>query len=632
MVGKELNHYRILRELGRGGMGAVYAAEDSKLHRQVAIKVLPEEVADDDERLRRFQREARAVAALNHPNIVVVHSVEESAGAHFITMELVEGGPLADVIPAGGLPLEKFFDYGVALADAVSAAHESGITHRDLKPTNVMVTPDERIKVLDFGLAKLAEPELSDDDETQLQTASLTSDGKIVGTAAFMSPEQAEGKPVDHRADIFALGILLFQMATGDRPFKGESTISLLSSIMKDPAPSATDLKPGLPRHLARVISRCLEKNPEHRYQSAKDVRNELNGLRQEVASGYSSASAVESLESDSAGGKGRVLGLVAAGVVVLAGLVYFLRGSGTDPAPVAMAPQLLSIATADSTSGVYYPLGRGMANVLEREVEGLQMEVLATDGSFENALLVDSGEATLALIQSDVAFHSVHTDRVLGHRSERMVGLMALSQEQFHVLVRNDRGVTSLDDFRGREVNLNLPESGSRFTTEMVLSHFGIGVEEMKASFLSTLESNVALLDGTIAVSTQWVSAPGPDMMPVFRSGDVGLLSIPPDLIAGLRTAQPFLTPGRIPRGTYPNQEQDIDTVAVKSLLVASADLPDQLVTQMLDALFANIPDLIAAHPRAAEISFDRSFRLEDGMSIPLHPAAEAYWRSHAP
>jgi TRAP transporter TAXI family solute receptor len=630
MVGKELNHYRILRELGRGGMGAVYAAEDSKLHRQVAIKVLPEEVADDDERLRRFQREARAVAALNHPNIVVVHSVEESAGAHFITMELVEGGPLADVIPAGGLSLEKFFDYGVALADAVSSAHENGITHRDLKPTNVMVTPDERIKVLDFGLAKLAEPEVSDDDETQLQTASLTGDGKIVGTAAFMSPEQAEGKPVDHRADIFALGILLFQMATGERPFKGDSTISLLSSIMKDPAPSATDLKPGLPRHLARVISRCLEKNPEHRYQSAKDVRNELNGLRQEVASGHSSSSVAQPPVTTSSGGRGRILGLVAAGLVVVAALGYFLRG-GESP-PVTVVPQLLSIATADSTSGVYYPLGRGMANVLEQEIEGLQMEVLATDGSFENALLLDGGEATLALIQSDVAFHSVHTDRVLGHQSEQMVGLMALSQEQFHVLVRKDRGVSTLGDFRGLEVNLNLPESGSRFTTEMVLSHFGIGVDEMKASFLSTLESNVALLDGTIAVSTQWVSAPGPDMMPVFRSGAVGLLSIAPDLIAGLRTAQPFLTPGRIPRGTYPNQGEDVDTVAVKSLLVASASLPDELITAILDALFANIPDLIAAHPRAAEISFDRSFRLEDGMSIPLHPAAEAYWRERSP
>ncbi len=627
MVGKELNHYKILRELGRGGMGTVYAAEDTRLGRQVALKVLPEEVADDDERLRRFQREARAVAALNHPNIVVVHSVEESDGSHFITMELVEGRPLADVIPAGGLPLETFFDYGIALAEAISAAHESGITHRDLKPTNVMVTPEGRIKVLDFGLAKLAEPEVSEEDVTQLQTASLTADGKIVGTAAFMSPEQAEGKAVDHRADIFALGILLFQMATGDRPFKGDSTISLLSSIIKDRAPAATELKPELPRHLARVISRCLEKNPEHRYQSAKDIRNELTGLRQEIASGDTGAPPPEVPSAPRS--RGRVLAMVAAGLAVIAALGYFFRDDEAG-APV-VTPRLISIATADSTSGVYYPLGRGIGNVLEREIEGLQVEVLPSEGSFENATLVDSGEASLALVQTDVAFHSVQTERVLGHRSDQIVGLMALYQEQAHILVRRDRGITSLEDFRGQTVNLNLPASGSRFTTEMMLSHFGIGTDEMETSFLSSLEANIALLDGTLSVSTQWIAAPAPDLVSVFRSGAIELLSIDPELIRGLRTAQPFLMPGVIPRGTYPNQTQDIDTVAVMTLLVGSASLPDALVTKILDALFGNIRDLIAGHPRAAEISIERAFRLEDGMSIPLHPAAEAYWRGHS-
>ncbi len=623
MLGKELNHYKILRELGRGGMGAVYAAEDTRLQRQIALKVLPEDVADDEERLRRFQREARAVAALNHPNIVVVHSVEESGGCHFITMELVEGGSLADVIPPGGLPLEKFFDYGIALAEAISAAHESGITHRDLKPTNVMVTPDGRIKVLDFGLAKLSEPEVSDEDETQLQTDSLTADGKIVGTAAFMSPEQAEGKPVDHRADIFSLGILLFQMATGDRPFKGESTISLLTAIIRDQAPSVTDLKANLPRHLARVIARCLEKNPEHRYQSAKDVRNELTGLRQELASGDTGAP--PPVATAVPGSRARVLGIVAAGLVVIAALGYVLRD---DEAAAPVAPRLISIATADSTSGVYYPLGRGMATVIEREIDAIQVEVLPSDGSFENAIMVDSGAATLALVQSDVAFHSVQTERVLGHRSDRIVGLMALYQEQAHIVVRSDRGIKSIDDFRGQTVNLNLPESGSRFTTETMLSHFGIDSSEMETSFLSSGEANIALLNGTLSVSTQWVAAPAPGLVSVLRSDGVELLSIDPELIRGLRTAQPFLMPDVISSRTYPNQTEDIETVAVMTLLVGSSSLPDALVTNILEALFSNIPDLIAGHPRASEISFDRAFRLEDGMSIPLHPAAEAYWR----
>ena len=286
MIGRNLSHYRILETLGKGGMGEVYVAEDPKLKRRVALKVLPPEMAADPDRCLRFEREAQALAALNHPNIVTVHSVEEADGIHFITMELVEGNPLSGQIREGGIPIDGLFDIAIPLADALAAAHERGITHRDLKPDNVMVTREGRVKVLDFGLAKLAEgTHATGGQATQLPTAMATQEGKILGTVAYMSPEQAEGKPVDARSDVFSLGILLYEMATGRRPFQGDTTISTITSIMRDTPRPITELSPRLPRHLGRIVTRCLTKDPERRYQTAKEVRNELEHLKAEFVS-----------------------------------------------------------------------------------------------------------------------------------------------------------------------------------------------------------------------------------------------------------------------------------------------------------------------------------------------------------
>ena len=267
-------------------MGEVYAAQDSKLGRKVALKVLPPEMADNPERRARFEREARAVAALNHPNIVTIHSVEEAEGVHFLTMELVDGQPLSALIPSQGMPLSELLKRGVAMADALSAAHALGITHRDLKPDNIMISTDGRLKILDFGLAKLREDAGSTAEATSLPTRSVTAEGKIVGTVAYMSPEQAEGKKVDERSDVFSMGIVLYQMATGRRPFDGDTPISTLSAILKDSPPSVTEINQSLPRHLGRVISYCLAKDPAQRYQSAMELRRELEGLREESQSG----------------------------------------------------------------------------------------------------------------------------------------------------------------------------------------------------------------------------------------------------------------------------------------------------------------------------------------------------------
>jgi TolB-like protein/predicted ATPase len=281
MIGTTLAHYRITAALGAGGMGEVWRATDEKLGREVALKVLPEEFVDDPQRLDRFEREARAVAALNHPHIVTIYSVEEAEGTRFLTMELIEGRSLDKLIPDGGLELERFFELATPLAEAISAAHDKSVIHRDLKPTNVMVDGDGRVKVLDFGLAKLQETN-EPSDSSEMLTEALTGVGMIVGTVPYMSPEQIEAKTVDHRTDIFSLGVLLYEMAVGERPFKGSSSPALMSSILKDQPPSVVDIRGDWPHHLGRVIGRCVEKDRRDRYQTARDVFNELKALRRE--------------------------------------------------------------------------------------------------------------------------------------------------------------------------------------------------------------------------------------------------------------------------------------------------------------------------------------------------------------
>jgi Tol biopolymer transport system component/serine/threonine protein kinase len=326
MIGQTLSHYKILEKLGSGGMGEVYVAEDTKLHRNVALKILPPEMASE-ERRHRFEREAQAIAALNHPNIVTVFSVEEAEGVHFITMELVKGKTVTELISKKGMPLSKFFEVAIPLADAVSAAHEKGIIHRDLKPDNLMVSDEGRLKILDFGLAKLKQ-EFAQEGISELPTQSPTQEGRVLGTVAYMSPEQAEGKKVDDRSDIFSIGIILYEMATGERPFRGDSAVSTLSSIIRDTPASVTELNPDVPRELSKVIRRCLVKEPGRRYQTAVDLRNELEELKQEVESG----DAVEGVHVAKPKIKWLVFATAAAAAVIAGSLGYLLRLSDVTP------------------------------------------------------------------------------------------------------------------------------------------------------------------------------------------------------------------------------------------------------------------------------------------------------------
>jgi len=279
VIGKTLAHFKILSNLGKGGMGEVYRALDTKLKREVAIKILPPEMVSDAERLERFELEAQTIASLNHPNIVTIYSIEEAEGRSFITMELVRGETLARLIPEDGFEIEKFFEYAIPLTSAVSAAHERGVTHRDLKPANIMVSDDGRLKILDFGLAKPPEPDaLSEVGELPTQPNTMTA--LIWGTLPYMSPEQLQGRVLTHHSDIFSLGVILYEMSTGHRPFGGDTSADFIASILRDIPESVNTLKSGLSRRLGKIIGNCLEKESRQRPQTALEIKTSLQAAR----------------------------------------------------------------------------------------------------------------------------------------------------------------------------------------------------------------------------------------------------------------------------------------------------------------------------------------------------------------
>ena len=283
--GTRLGPFEILDPLGAGGMGEVYRARDTRLGRDVAVKVLPEAFARDPDRLARFEREARTVAGFNHPNIVVLHSIEEESGVRFLSMELVEGRTLDALIPTGGLAATRVLELAIPLADALAAAHERGVVHRDLKPRNVMVTHEGRVKVLDFGLARPAGVGTADPSDSDADTMStpLTAAGQVVGTVPYMAPEQIRGGAVDALSDLFALGIIVYELAAGRRPFGGATSADISSSILRDVPDPLTRVRPDLPTELDRIVARCLEKDPRARFQSATEVTRELRLLQRNL-------------------------------------------------------------------------------------------------------------------------------------------------------------------------------------------------------------------------------------------------------------------------------------------------------------------------------------------------------------
>jgi serine/threonine protein kinase len=288
LPGQQIGAYRILAPLGKGGMGEVYRARDERLGRDVAIKVLPADFAKDADRLRRFEQEARATSALNHPNIITIHEISSaSIGSnllHYITTELVNGKTLRQILKANRPPLATALNYGIQITSALAVAHEAGIIHRDIKPENIMVRGDGLVKVLDFGLAKLTQPPVADvDSEAKTLRQVATQMGQVVGTARYMSPEQARGQMVDPRTDLFSLGIVLYELIAGKAPFQGATAIEVISAILSQEPASIKSLRPEVPVKLERVIQRTLCKEPEQRCASAQELLQDLKSCQQEL-------------------------------------------------------------------------------------------------------------------------------------------------------------------------------------------------------------------------------------------------------------------------------------------------------------------------------------------------------------
>src|SRR5438445_7828890 len=279
--GSRLGPYEVIAPLGAGGMGEVWRARDARLGREVAIKVLPEDVSSDHDRVKRFELEARAASALNHPNIVTIHEIGEAEGRAYLVMERVEGQTLGEVLHEGLMPMRRLLSIAAQTADGLARAHEAGIVHRDLKPQNLMVTKDGFVKILDFGLAKLVPSEASAAALTAAPTAtSGTGAGTVLGTVGYMSPEQASGRPLDHRSDQFSLGAILYEMATGRRAFEKNTPVETLSAIIREDPEPVGPQNSRAPAPLRWTIERCLAKSPEDRYVSTRDLARDLASVR----------------------------------------------------------------------------------------------------------------------------------------------------------------------------------------------------------------------------------------------------------------------------------------------------------------------------------------------------------------
>jgi eukaryotic-like serine/threonine-protein kinase len=350
VIGRTLLHYTVGDKLGEGGMGVVYKATDTHLDRFVALKVLPPERVADGERKRRFVQEAKAASALNHPNIVHIYDIATDQDTTFIAMEYVPGKTLGELIPRQGLPVASVLKYGVQIADGLAEAHKAGIIHRDLKPGNVMVSDDGRVRILDFGLAKLAEAAAGHENAATLTASPAalpkTDAGVVLGTVAYMSPEQAEGRPVDRRSDIFSFGVLLYEMIAGARPFGGDTPLATLSAILKDAPAPLVERAAGIPPDLARVVDRCLRKDPARRWQHMEDVHVALLDLKEESDSGRLAVPVAAAAAAPSRTAH-LWAGVAAIAVVVAGGVAWF----ATHPPATAPAPDTASLQPVPLTS-----------------------------------------------------------------------------------------------------------------------------------------------------------------------------------------------------------------------------------------------------------------------------------------
>jgi TRAP transporter TAXI family solute receptor len=639
MIGRTLSHFRIVDQIGEGGMGVVYSAEDERLRRPVALKVLRPELMPNEERRLRFMREARAAAAVSHPNIATIYEVGEEGGVVFIAMECVQGKTLRELVAGRPMAIGEALRVATEIADGLAQAHHMHVIHRDLKPENVMVGADGRARILDFGLAKLLEARdaMADLPPSQVATisAEITRQERLLGTPTYMSPEQARGAAADVRSDLFAFGSILYEMVTGRPPFRGKSTTDTLSAIVRDEPIPPLQLNRHVPQELERIIRKCLEKDPGDRYQHADDLAVDLRCLKRAPAP--SAERIVGTMPSRNLPGgprlarlRERIAWTVVASLLAVVGLLSYALIAGR-PA-VNPPPPVIRIAAGPllgREEGGYGAMGRGLAELLTHKLPALEFRAIVTDASVENVLLVEGDEAELGFTQNDVAFHAVNTERVLGYRSTKIVALAVLFEEVAQILVNKAAAIHTIHDFKGKPVGIGPPKSGSRFSSTILLWYFGIGPGDFQANQDEHLESVRQVRDGTLAAAITWLFLPTPNISNALLGGRVELLGIDHDDLRGLMVSHPFYRPVTIPARTYPNQEKDIPSIGVKSMLIASRSMDDEVVQAILETIFDSIPDLTSYHPRAADVSLKTAYRFEDGLTINLHPAAERFFRS---
>jgi len=614
MSGARLGAYEILSLIGRGGMGEVYRARDPRLKRDVAIKVLPAAFSVDADRLRRFEQEAHAAAALNHPNIVAVYDVGTHDGAPYVVSELIDGQTLRATLHRGALPIKKALDYALQIANGLTAAHQKGIVHRDLKPENILITTDGRAKILDFGLAKLVDHPATASETMAATRAGETVPGLVLGTAAYMSPEQARGQSVDQRSDIFSLGAILYEMLSGRRAFDGDTPMDTISAVLSEEPAALADVDRAIPPSLDRLVRHCLEKAAADRFQTARDVAFALHEMSS--ADLTAKAPAVRRM----AGERTLWAATIAVLLTVIAGLAY--RIAHERPS-VARARLAIGVA---SPGAVSYGLGVGLTELLNRSLDA-NVELVPNIGMSEGLRRLTRHEIDLTLVFNLVAFHAVKTDQVLGRRSDDIAALTVAYTTPAQIVVRRDSDVRNITDLRGKRVSLG--GGGEQFCSSLLLAHFGLNPKDFSSQPLDIGEALRGIIDGDLDAYVAWRGVPVTELTQAFSSGKLRLVPLDAEAVQSLRLKIPFLVPYTIPARLYANQGSSVSTVAARMLLVASKSVSADVVYDTMTTIAQHLADLIARHPAAAEIWVKKKPALEDGLSIELHPGAERFFQS---